>query len=374
MIKHVDDCLGDEEYICFLCKKKFKTAATLKHHIKSIKDNLHEQYRKKLEKLKTTYAAVDTMEELQCLGCGNDLYCYNCGNSKCIREEKNIYKTNYKRLNKKTTESANPNSAMHLINEFYEQRGNNNFAPVTCEVRKIRSYIKKYSADIVRQALQLLISRGDVDLTYFGEKIIHETIQYLHVKDLLTVKNSVPYLIKQYYIKLNLFMPIYNIVQDFKTVEQITFAHKLTDDQVKFAIQYMIDYKLIPFSSINRYMTKILVVYKQNTKVDEDYSQSIIKKLQNVSITYDEIVNIYGDQAAFLNYIKNILQSKQYNQQFSAIEWLYKLNVPVTKDIYFLAKENVMNYNEKLYHFGNDDEINKFKKWLKDYKCKYEKA
>ena len=85
-----------------------------------------------------------------------------------------------------------------------------------------------------------------------------------------------------------------------------------------------------------------------------------------------ELINIYGQQPIFDKYILDILTNQQYNKTFSAIEWLYKIDIPLTENLYFTAKRNTINSNEKLYHFGNDNEIKKFKLWLKDWKYKYE--
>ena len=399
IVKHVDDdCLAEDNelfqvlnqlnakadvFICPVCKRQLKSKATFNNHIANFKSVEHDQYRQKLELLKKTYNAVEQLEDLNNLGCGNDKFCYNCPCAKCCYLiEHTLFEKNYKRLNKveKQAKTKVSSLAAQLLDEFYAQRGGISLQQPK-EIHQLKVALNTFSIEQVQVALKLLIARGDTSLKYFGNKIIVEAIKYLEIKPLLTVKDSIPYLIKQYYIKLNLFVSAYTLLQDYLRVEQLVYAHQLTEEQTIFAIKYMIDKKVVPFAYLNSRITEILYAFnqqqqQQQTKINsvsnEDYLNSIMTKLQNGTITYMELINIYGQQPIFDKYILDILTNQQYNKAFSAIEWLYKIDIPLTENLYFTAKRNTINSNEKLYHFGNDNEIKKFKLWLKDWKYKYE--
>ena len=134
---------------------------------------------------------------------------------------------------------------------------------------------------------------------------------------------------------------------------------------------YAINKKVIPLTYIQSKIITILSSYqaKEIKQIEADYLSSAIDQLKRGEMTYIDLVNIYGIQDIFISSIMQALKDNQFNQQYSAIEWLYNIKVPLTKDLYLLAKSNI---NGKLYHFTNDIDIQNFKSWLKDYKQKFE--
>lgn len=366
MYKHKDDLSDDSDkkiYICPVCQKQFSLKKELTKHINSTKNYEHEQYVQRVKELKKTYKAVDSLKELKCLKCKeSNNNCHDCSlRTKCDKVEKTIYNQVLKRL---------LSVAGSLVDKFYEQC-NSYCLNRRVEVAKVKNQLRNYEYEQVKASLQLLISRGDKDLQFFGPCIVNEAVKYLEIKHELTEKDSLLYLIKQYYNKLNLIVSSYLLLQNYKLVEKVKEAHKLNSEQIIFAIKYIMNNKIVPFNKLENLIVKILMEYNEK-KATTNYLQSAVNNLKNGTITYEEIISIYGEKDLFNQQVIDTIKDKQYNNNFSAIEWLYKIQFPLTEDIYFMAKENVKINNEKLYHFCNDSEINKFKDWLREYKFKYE--
>ena len=374
MIKHIDDKMDMKKneksniFICSICNQQFKSKATIKKHLKTKDDKLHQIYRDKIQLLEKTYANVESIQELQCLGC-NEYKCYNClHHNDCFRLEYDIYKKGKTKLHKQQLE--NNKIARQLLTDFYNNF-NQNFGNYKIEISIIRNFLKSYSKEVLQMALSMHIEEGKTTLQGFTKFKIQNAKVYLEISPLFQEKNTIPYYIKQYYDNLNLQIPKYQIVRDYQFIQKIQSAYKLNEEQIHYILQYAINKKIIPLTYIQSNIISILASYqtKNNKQIETDYLSSAIDKLKQGTMTYIDIINIYGVQDIFMSSIIQALKDNQYNQQYSSIEWLYNIKVPLTKDIYLLAKSNV---NGKLYHFTNNIDIQNFKLWLKKYKLQFE--
>ena len=374
MIKHIDDEMDITKktkqniFICSICNQQFKTKPTIKKHFKTKKDKLHQLYRDKIQLLEKTYENIDSLQELQCLGC--DKYkCHEClYHNECCRLEYDIYKKGKLKLHKQQVEINK--IARELLTEFYNKL-NKNFDNYTVEISIMRSLLKSFSQAEIKIALLMQIEEGKTNLQGLTKLKVQNAKVYLEIQPLIQKENTIPYYITQYYNNLNLHIPMYQMVRDYQFVCKIKSAYKLNDEQIHYILQYAINKKVVPLTYIQSNIITILSSYQtqQNRQTETDYLVSAINKLKQGTMTYIDIINIYGAQDIFISSIIQALKDNQYNQQYSAIEWLYNIKVPLTKDIYLLAKSNI---NGKLYHFTDDVDIQNFKQWLKNYKYQFE--
>lgn len=376
MIKHVDDIMDNHKikpttYKCHICNQIFDTKAKAKAHLKSKKDELHNKYREKIALLEKTYNDINTIQELQCLGC-NQYKCYNCQLVKdCIKLEYTIYKKGKTKLNKI---QLNINQqARELLQEFYTNI-NKECDNYRIELSIIKSILRNYSYESIRTALIMQAEEGKSNIKGVSNFKVQDAKTYLEeIKPLLQKNGTIPYFIMQYYDSLNLHIPIYQMIKDYQFIQKIKSAYKLNEEQIQFILQYAINKKVIPLTYIQSKIITILSSYQtkeiKQATTEKDYLSSAIDQLKRGEMTYVDLVNIYGIQDIFISSIMQALKDNQFNQQYSAIEWLYNIKVPLTKDLYLLAKSNISG---KLYHFTNAIDIQNFKSWLKDYKHKFE--
>lgn len=377
MIKHIDDVMDSHKikptivYKCHICNQVFETKAKAKAHLRLKKDELHNKYREKIDLLEKTYNDIDTIQELQCLGC--DKYkCYNCQFiNDCIKLEYNIYKKGKAKLHK--IQLNINHQAKQLLQEFYNSINKecNNYR---IEVVIIKNILHNYSYECVKTALLMQVEEGKCNIKGVSNFKAHDAKIYLEeIKPFLQEKNTIPYFITQYYDSLNLHIPIYQTIKDYQFVQKIKSAYKLNEEQIQFILQYAINKKVIPLTYIQSKIITILSSYQakeiKQATAEKNYLSSAIDQLKRGEMTYIDLINIYGIQDIFISSIIQALKDNQFNQQYSAIEWLYNIKVPLTKDLYLLAKSNI---NGKLYHFTNDIDIQNFKSWLKNYKQKFE--
>ena len=237
MVKHVDDIMDNHKtkptFIkCHICNQLFDTKAKAKAHLRLKKDELHNKYREKIKLLEKTYEDIDTIQELQCLGC--DKYkCYTCQFiNDCIRLEYNVYKKGKAKLNKI---QLNINQqARELLRNFYKSI-NKEYNNYNIEISIMKSILKKYSLEYVKIALEMHIEEGKSSIKGLSTFKIQDAKMYLdEIKPLIQEKNTVPYFIMQYYNSLNLHIPIYQMVRDYQFIQKIKSAYKLNDEQIQF--------------------------------------------------------------------------------------------------------------------------------------------
>ena len=376
MLQHIDDIMEnipeikkEENYICHLCNSSFKSKAILKNHFKTRKDELHKQYRNKIELLEKTYNDIDTLDELKCLGCEQCKSCKSCNNNKnCNKLEFAIYKKNKIRLKKKDKEKSR--QARELLEYFYTQIDQKPRS-INVEIAILYNCLKTHSYECVKMTLDMRIENKQYQLKGLSSFQLQEGQLYLNIKSQIDQKDTIPFFIKQYYTNLNLHIPLLQFTRDYRFIQKIKDIYKLNDEQIKYVLQYAINKKIVPLAYIKNNIVQILSIYRVKEKKEKatDYLSSAIINLKQGKTTYVDIINIYGLQEVFMTSIMEALKENQYNQNFSSIEWLYNIKVPLTKDMYFLAKSNI---KDKLYHFTDINDINNFKNWLKNYKLQFE--
>lgn len=248
------------------------------------------------------------------------------------------------------------------------------------EVYKIYGLLQKYTETQVRQGLDYLKAMGHQDLTYFGRQSILEGEKWYQIQMQLKDPKSIPSLIKDFFKRKNvsisnsLFFRYVNkfncIIQEYElTVEQIDY---IFDYANKYISKFRYIESTIP-EILQKYTNQKVFVLNTNKYHSADYYlNSAIDDLKVGSETFDNIIKIYGHNEIFKKKVCSLLEKREYNNKYSAIEWLYRINLPLTKDIYFLAKKIVSEQTGLLYHFDNESDINKFKQWLRMYKNKFE--
>lgn len=226
-----------------------------------------------------------------------------------------------------------------------------------------------------------MYNTGKFKLSYMQEYTIKDGRDWKNFQLQLRNPQSIPSLITKYYKSLNIKVAnslIFKNTQDFWSLQN---EYNLNQEQIEYIFNYMIKKHIPVFNYIKSQIPLILQEFNKNSIYIIDiqkynsnnyYFDSAINELQEGSETLDNIINIYGQNDLFQKKILTFLKNRSYNNNLSPIEWLYKINAPVTKEMYFLAKQIVQEQKCSLYHFNNNIEINNFKQWLKNYKNIYE--
>ena len=273
------------------------------------------------------------------------------------------------------------NIAIKLVKEFYALC-HLSYDNYIFDLAKIKNLLKiGYTAEEIRNTFGFMYGTGRYKLCYLQEYTIKDGKDWKNFQLQLRNPQSIPSLITKYYRVLNIKVAnslIFKNTQDFWSLQN---EYKLTQEQIEYIFNYMIKKRIPVFNYIkaqiplllqefNKSSMYIIDVQKYNS--NEYYFESAINDLQEGTETLDNIINIYGPNDLFQKKIFSFLKNREYNKSFSAIEWLYKIQAPVTKEMYFLAKQITQEQKRALYHFNDDNEINNFKSWLRNYKNIYE--
>ena len=193
--------------------------------------------------------------------------------------------------------------------------------------------------------------------------------------------SSLPSLIIKYYQASDSACSLSLLYKNYERLKELIQAYNLSSDQIKYAIEYMINHQIASFNFINHTLPQILREYNENKRnqlatqrynSEDYYIESALQNLSQGKTTYDATVQMYGNSYNFEEKITSLLKEKKYNQNYSAIEWLYRINLPLTSDLYFLAKEITQQQQIGLSHFSTEQETNQFIYWLKNYKQQFE--
>lgn len=373
------------EYRCPICNKQFKSKAILKQHYLK-KDKAHQQYHDEIINMQHLYEQI---QDLNIFKCGDNC-CSQC-NKNCFRQEKFAY-DKYKRIDNKEKKKQEQQqiqekreyikkTAAKLVKEFYALC-HLSYENYVFDLVKIKNLLRlDYTEEEIRNAFGYMYNTGKFKLSYMQEYTIKDGRDWKNFQLQLRNPQSIPSLITKYYKNLNIKVAnslIFKNTQDFWSLQN---EYNLNQEQIEYIFNYMIKKHIPVFNYIKSQIPLILQEFNKNSIYIIDiqkynsnnyYFDSAINELQEGSETLDNIINIYGQNDLFQKKILTFLKNRSYNNNLSPIEWLYKINAPVTKEMYFLAKQIVQEQKCSLYHFNNNIEINNFKQWLKNYKNIYE--
>ena len=387
-------------YKCHLCGATFKSKRAYTRHINNDKEYKHEQYRQHIQLLKKSYENCDN-DDYKYIGCKEEIIndtacstvenkCENCLNiGDCYRQEKDIYMDAKKIAKKAEKERVKlqvhtnemkrirrdmKDSPYGLATFFYKQI-NCNLPILKSDLGRINNILKSgVQPDQIRLALMMLAKRGETSLRYLGINNIREAIRQEKIKNELSIIGSLPYLVSQYYNQTNTVVSFHILIQDVDRLNQVKHEFNLNQEQLEFIVQYMINRQIPKFASITYNVSNALREFN-NKKMNNEfsYSASAMNYLLNGHSTFNETIQIYGEDSTLLkDKLLQALNNYTYNKAFSAIEWLYLIRLPLDKDIYFQAKKLTKERNIGLSHFDSDEEIRQFKSWLKTYKKRFE--
>ena len=363
---------------CFICHREFKNMQGLITHLNRFKEAKHIEYKNHINLCKKTYN-IENYQEIHC----SQGKCENCPLfEKCLYLEKQLFikLKAEKEKSEKSDKEKKVSLGKQLLSEFYSftHVPSPNFR---LDLIKINKFLNSgISVECIRDAFKILIAKGYKTLQYLSNYTIAEAIQQQEIKSQLNDPNSLASLIQNYYFEVNSNSTSSILYKDVLQFQSLVDSYNLNLEQIQYTIQYMIKHNIFPFRFISGKMPLILKEFNDNKKrkiadkkfIEEDsYLESALIDLSNAKATYFDTIQIYGEKYNFKDKVFSLLKDHKFNKQYSAIEWLYRIQLPLTKDFYFLAKEITKTQN-KLCHFDNENDTIKFKSWLKDYKCRFE--
>lgn len=365
-----------EEVKCYICGKRYKSKATLTQHIRTVKDLDHVKYRKHIENLRKVY---EEEKDETLIGCKN-CKCCQCEENRfsmCLREEKKLYKSVSKKEIKKQE-----NSAPSLLKEFYQMAGNQYSGSWHIELHKIRQMLKcGITPEVIRYAFRVMVSRGEKNLRFFGKYVIQEAIKIKKYCEDMDTKGTLPYLVKQYYKETNTACSDKEMVKSVDRLNRIKHEYSLDDDKLVFVIEYMIRKKIQSFNFLDTIVIEALRVWNTTEKRKEEerrrlsedhYMKDALSDIINGTTTVDEIMQIYGTKydatTSFPKKAFTILENKQYNQKYTAMEWAYKVKFHFNLKTYAIAKANT---ERRTNFIGKEKE--EYINWLRNWEYKFRK-
>lgn len=369
----------NEIYYCPLnnCQFSCNSKQKLMNHLNYCRALDHVQYREQFKQLKEQCQQSLDYLVIGCIS-DNSKKCCQCSNINCLKKEFALYtqiKKKAERIHNEKVRISLSKNARYLFDWFYDQTNTNSFNTI-CEISKLKKLLKAGNdIDSIKLALQLLIEQGQKNLQYLGKYVIEQANRYsLYLKQ-INIQDTIPFLIHQYYEQLGIKYSLYLFGSNIEKVEAVQKTFKISINQLKKVIDYMIYKKISTFAYIDKLIPKIILMDSfqiQQVPKNDDYVASVIDELLRVSTNIYEVQNTYDKEFTnnILQRVKQILFSESFNPKFLAIEWLYLIKYPLDKESYDFAKQNAFKHHRKAQFQG--EQQNQYKAWLTEQVRKFE--
>lgn len=380
-VKSINEEVKEENeiYYCPLdnCQFSCNSKQKLMNHLNYCRALDHVQYREQFKQLKEQCQQSLDYLVIGCIS-DNSKKCCQCSNINCLKKEFALYiqiKKKAERIQNEKVRTSLSKNARYLFDWFYDQTNTNSFNTI-CEISKLKKLLKAGNdIDSIKLALQLLIEQGQKNLQYLGKYVIEQANRYsLYLKQ-INIQDTIPFLIHQYYEQLGIKYSLYLFGSNTEKVEAVQKTFKISINQLKKVIDYMIYKKISTFAYIDKLIPKIILMDSfqiQQVPKNDDYVASVIDELLRVSTNIYEVQNTYDKEFtnSILQRVKQILFSESFNPKFLAIEWLYLIKYPLDKESYDFAKQNAFKHHRKAQFQG--EQQNQYKAWLLEQVRKFE--
>lgn len=343
-----------EEYKCPVegCQCIFEDKKLLSNHIRKEKQLSHEQYRKNLKQLKMYKESLESDK----IGCymNKCVQCSNCKN--CQREEYKIYNQTIKKI-KQIQNKQVLTEALEIFDWFYNQP-NTKCIEYNIDLSKIKKFLAKNNKEEIYEGLKVYLERGNTNLQYFKNTDIIDGQKYALYKKQSDIEETLPFFIKKYYNSLGYDLTFNLIDRGVKTLQAMQKTFKLTINQLKQVVDFMITKKIKCLSFIDRVIPQVII--KQEKR--KSYMDLVLDALVQGNITITDIKSTYDNNFTIqvLEKAKEYLFHESFNPKFLAIEWLFLIQYPLDKESYEFAKQHA--YRKTIF---SGEQYNKYETWFK---------
>lgn len=253
-----------------------------------------------------------------------------------------------------TKKGPSPDSAPGLLKYFYELTGKKspNWAKESKQIKNL--LVRKenpLTPEQVRIVLRYMARKGHIDIRFLSN-CVNEALLEHELLQQVDKEGTVPYLVKYFYNGFNMDINLQTFVKDVQKIQE-TINSGLNYEETKIIIDYMIETNCRILNFIGSKRNDALAKYRNSKKVVNHNSKDINNFYNNPSFFDQDFLVILRDELASgrtrLNKVddkykkeaeriaRELFMERKFTNKFTSFEWLWRIGLPLDKEIYDLA-------------------------------------
>lgn len=294
-----------------------------------------------------------------------------------LEEKRNIEKRLEKDLFNSMPLEDRPKS---IVEEFYTMIHSRcyNYA---IEVKLIKSlYTKqKLTSKQVHFVIEYMAKMGCQNLRSINFKL-NEALDFKANMDLIKQEGTVPHLVKYFYKQSHMRMNVKTFMKEVNIIKSSMLANHLSIEQVKNVIDGMIKNKVTVLLWFDNYVSRFSNIEQTvdpiHTCTNTREIKMNVKEVVNGNMTVDKISKRIKKDC--IKKIYEIFKEGKFNDKYNYLEWAYKINLPLNKEMVDYANEHnkercsrfdiwgqkVVSSNSDVLKKKYENVINLYKDWL----------